>query len=412
MTNDNSPITTHPSQINELTNQPINHPPTVFKKRLFTPGPTPVPEKVMLRMAEPIIHHRSPEFHEILTRVNENLQYLFQTSQPVLTLTSSGTGGVEATFVSLFSPGDTVIAVNGGKFGERWVAMPRTFGLKSVEVKTEWGVAPTVEQIRAALTAHPETKAVYLTHSETSTGTATDVKTLARVIREHSSALVCVDGITAIGAHEFRFDEWGIDACVTGSQKGLMIPPGLAFVALSRRAIEAMEKSTMPKFYFDLRKALKAYAKNDTPWTPAASLIIGVDEALRMIRAEGIENVWRRHERLAEAIRAGVRGLGMKLFSNQPSYAVTPVWVPEGIEWSALNKALKQDFGITAAGGQDNYAGKIFRISHLGYYDELDAVAVIAGLERALAACGSPVVPGSGVRAVQEALMQTRGDRA
>ncbi len=271
----------------------------MFKNRLFTPGPTPVPENVMLKMAEPMIHHRSPEFNEIFTRVNENLKYLFQTKQPVLTLTCSGTGGVEATFVSLFSPGDTIISVNGGKFGERWVEMPKIFGLNAVEIKVPWGKAPTSGQILQALQSHPSAKAVYLTHSETSTGTATDVKSLAKIIRENSKALVCVDGITAIGAHEFRFDDWGIDVCVTGSQKGLMIPPGLAFVALSSRAIDMMKTSALPKFYFDLRKALKAYEKNDTPWTPAASLIIGVDAAFKKsaLKESNISgnamNVWR-----------------------------------------------------------------------------------------------------------------------
>ncbi len=356
----------------------------------------------MLRMAEPIIHHRSPEFNEIFARVNDNLKYLFQTSQPVVTLTCSGTGGMEATFVSLFSPGDTVIAVNGGKFGERWVKMPRTFGLNAIEVKVEWGKAPTARQIQDALTRHPDAKAVYLTHSETSTGTATDVKSLARIIRDHSSALVCVDGITAIGAHEMRFDEWGIDVCVTGSQKGLMIPPGLAFVALSKRAVAAIEAARMPRFYFDLRKALKAHEKSDTPWTPAVSLIIGVDIALQMIRAEGIENVWRRHERMANAVRAGVRALGMKLFSDEPSFAVTPVWVPEGIEWKSFNNILKSKYAMTVAGGQDEFAGKIFRISHLGYYDEMDIVSIIAALERTLLECEGKCEVGAGVRAVQE----------
>jgi aspartate aminotransferase-like enzyme len=378
-----------------------------MKKRLFTPGPTPVPEHVMLTMAEPIIHHRNPEFNEILTRVNRNLKYLFQTEQPVLTLTSSGTGGVEATFVSLFSPGDTIISVNGGKFGERWVKMPRAFGLNAVEIKLEWGKAPTADQILSELRKHPETKAVYLTHSETSTGTATDVKTLSRVIRENSKALVCVDGITAVGAHELRFDEWGIDACVTGSQKGLMIPPGLAFVALSQRAIEAAEHSTLPKFYFDLRKALKSYEKNDTPFTPAVSLVIGVDVALEMIRAEGIENIWKRHERLAMAIRAGVSALGLKLFSNSPSYAVTPVWVPEGVEWKTFNKILKTKYGITIAGGQDDYTGKIFRISHLGYYDEMDMVTMMTALEMTLRESGYKFDLGAGVQAVVKYLHQS-----
>lgn len=355
----------------------------------------------MLRMAEPIIHHRHPEFREIFKRVNANLKYLFQTQQPVLTLASSGTGGVEATFVSLFAPGDTVLAVNGGKFGERWVKMPRTFGLKAVEIKVEWGKAPGEELVRDALRANPEARAVYLVHSETSTGTATDVRQLAKVIRENSDALICVDGITAIGAHEFRFDEWGIDVCVTGSQKGLMIPPGLAFVALSKRAISAMERSTLPKFYFDLRKALKSYEDDDTPWTPAISLVIGVDAALQMIRTEGIENIWRRHERLALALREGIAALGLKLFSDSPSYAVTPVWIPDGVEWKILNKLLKEKYGITIAGGQEQYSGKIFRISHLGYYDELDMITMLSALEMALADCGYRFDVGAGVRAAE-----------
>ena len=381
-----------------------------MKKRLFTPGPTPVPESVMLKMAEPIIHHRHPEFNAIFRRVNENLKYLFQTEQPVLTLASSGTGGMESTFVSLFSPGDTVIAVNGGKFGERWVNMPRTFGLNAVEIVVEWGKAPTPEQILRSLRAHPKAKAVYLVHSETSTGTATDVKGLARVIRENSDALVCVDGITAIGAHEFRFDEWGIDVCVTGSQKGLMIPPGLAFVALSSCAVHAMETSTLPRFYFDLRKALTAYAKNDTPWTPAISLVIGVDAALQMIRSEGIENIWKRHERLALALREGVKALGLKLFSESPSFAVTPVWLPEGVEWKAFNKTLKERYGITIAGGQEAFAGKIIRVSHLGYYDELDMITVLSALEMTLNDCGCKVELGKGIGAAQEYFLKNRRD--
>lgn len=380
----------------------------MIKQRLFTPGPTPVPELVMLRMAQPMIHHRSPEFNDIATRVNENLRYLFQTRQPVLTLTCSGTGGVEATMVSLFSPGDTIIAVNGGKFGERWVKIPKTFGMKPVEIKVQWGKAPTEREVLDALRSHPEAKAVYLTHSETSTGAATDVKHLSRIIRENSEALVCVDGITAVGAHELRFDDWGIDVCVTGSQKGLMIPPGLAFVALSKKAISRMESATTPKFYFDLKKALTAHEKNDTPWTPAASLIVGVDTALQMIRDEGIEHVWKRHERMAHAVRAGVTALGMKLFADAPSYAVTPVWVPDGVEWKAFNKILKNSYGVTVAGGQDEFAGKIFRISHLGYYDEIDMIGVLAALERTLADCGVAFGHGSGVAAAQKYFIENR----
>lgn len=374
----------------------------MFKKRLFTPGPTPVPDHVMLRMAEPIIHHRNPEFTEIFNRVNENLRHLFQTAQPVLTLASSGTGGMEAVFVSLLSPGDTIISVNGGKFGERWVKMPSVFGVNVIEVKTEWGVAPKETQILDALKAHPNTKAVVLTHSETSTGTATDVKRMAEVIHANSGAMILVDGITSIGAHEFRFDQWGIDACVTGSQKGLMIPPGLAFVALSPRAIAAMEQSKLPKFYFDLRKTLTSFNEQTTPWTPAISLIVGLDSALQMIRSETIEHVWMRHAMLADSIRSGVQALGLKLFSDFPSYAVTPVWLPPGIEWKAFNKLLKHTYGITIAGGQEHYAGKIFRISHLGFYDQIDALGFIGALEHTLHDLDWNFPSGAGVSAVQE----------
>lgn len=375
-----------------------------MKKRLFTPGPTPVPESVMLRMAEPIIHHRNPEFQEILTRVNQDLQYVFQTKQPVLTLTCSGTGGVEATFVSLFSQGDTIIAVNNGKFGERWVKMPQAFGLNVVEVKIPWGKAIQPDQMLDILKKTPAAKAVYMVHSETSTGTSTDVKTMSSIIRENSNALVCVDGITAVGAHEMRFDDWGIDVCVTGSQKGLMIPPGLAFVALSQRAIKAIESAKLPRFYFDLRKALKSYEKNDTPWTPAVSLVIGVDAALQMIKSEGIEQVWARHKRLSAALRSGMEAIGMKLFSDSPSYAVTPVWVPAGVEWKSFNKTLKIDNGITIAGGQDDFIGKIFRVSHLGYYDDLDMIAVVAAVERTLMKQGFTFTAGAGLAATHKVL--------
>ncbi|ACF13669.1 Serine--glyoxylate transaminase [Chloroherpeton thalassium ATCC 35110] len=376
-----------------------------MKKRLFTPGPTPVPENVMLRMAAPIIHHRNPEFVEILSRVHADLKYLFQTEQPVVVLSSSGTGGMEATVTSLFSPGDKLITVNGGKFGERWGQLAKTFTGNCVELTVEWGTAVQPEQILEALKNNPDTKGVLITHSETSTGTATDIKAIAQIVRENSDALICVDGITAVGAHEVRFDEWGLDACVTGSQKGLMMPPGLAMIALSERAAKAIEASKTPNYYFSLKKALKSHAKDDTPYTPAVSLVIGLDESLQMIKAEGIENVWKRHERLANACREGCAALGMKLFSNSPSFAVTPVWLPEGVDWKTFNKALKSDNGITVAAGQDEYKGKIFRISHLGFYDELDMLLVIGALEFTLKQIGHPFEYGSGVSAVQKAFL-------
>jgi len=377
-----------------------------MKKRLFTPGPTPVPENVMLRMAAPIIHHRNPEFMEILTRVHEDLKYLFRTTQPVVVLSCSGTGGMEASISSIFKQGDKVITINAGKFGERWGELVRIFTGNCVEEKVEWGTAIQPERLLELLKAHPDAKGVCLTHSETSTGTAADIKTLSALIREHSEALVLVDGITAVGAHEFHFDDWGVDICITGSQKGLMMPPGLALVAISERAQDIINsQSGKTQYYLSLKKALNAHAGDDTPFTPAVSLVIGLDEALQMIKEEGIENIWQRHESLASACRQGCNALGMKLFSNSPSFAVTPVWLPEGVKWSSFNKALKINNGITVAAGQDEYKDKIFRIAHLGYYDELDMLTVIGGLERALKEINFDFEIGVGVSAVQKAFL-------
>jgi len=356
--------------------------------RLYTPGPTPVPDRVLKKMSEQILYHRGQEFREIFARVNENLKYLFRTGQPVLTLACSGTGGMEATFVNLFLPGDKIISVNGGKFGERWVAMPRTLGLNVAEIKLKWGEAPSKEQIVSALKENPEVKAVYLTHCETSTGTATDVKRLAKVIRENSDALICVDGISAVGGIEFHFDEWGVDACVTASQKGLMTPPGLAFIALSSRAIERLQSSALPRYYFDLTKALTAFMKNDSPWTPAISLVTALDEALIMIREEGIENVWERHSRLAGAVRSGIKDLGLKILSDHPSDTVTAVLLPSGIEWARFSDILTNKYRCVVGKGQGEYIGKLFRIGHIGYYHDAGIKTLMSCLEKTLIECG------------------------
>ncbi|MBI4428396.1 MAG: alanine--glyoxylate aminotransferase family protein [Ignavibacteriales bacterium] len=370
-----------------------------MKKRLFTPGPTPVPESVMLKMAEPMIHHRHPEFTELFTRVNNNLRYLFQTSGDVLTLTSSGTGSMDAVVCNLHQPGETAVFVNGGKFGERWGEILRAYGMHAVEVSVEWGSSVSADQIADALKGNPAVKAVYLTQSETSTGAATDVKTIAREVHKNCEAAVVVDGITAVGAMELRMDEWGIDAVVTGSQKGLMIPPGLAFLALSERAWRMTEKSTLPKYYFDLIKAKKAVRDNDTPWTPAVSLVIGVDKALEMIRSEGIENVWKRHDRLARSIRSSAQALGLSVLAKCPSNALTAITIPDSLDAKAFNRTLKNKYGITVAGGQGHFKGKIIRISHLGYYDEFDMTAIVSALELTLKDCGYKFEPGVGVRA-------------
>jgi aspartate aminotransferase-like enzyme len=356
----------------------------------------------MLRMAEPLIHHRSAEFRTLLSRVTAHLRYLFQTDDPVLTLTCSGTGGVEATFVSLFSPGETVIVLNGGKFGERWVQMARAFGLEVVEIRTPWGAAADPPAVASALREHPHARGVYVTHCETSTGTANDVREIARIVRENSRALVCVDGISSVGALELRCGAWGVDVCVTGSQKGLMIPPGLAFVSLGERAVRAASQSKMPRYYFDLGTALRALERGDTSWTPAIALVQAADASLAMIRGEGMENIWSRHARLAGGLRAGVAALGLTLFSSSPSNSVTAVRLPGGVEWNAFAAALRKGSGVTFAGGQAGQAGRIFRVGHLGYIDEPDILTAVAAVERALSACGVAVDRGAGLRAAEE----------
>ncbi len=383
-----------------------------MKKRLFTPGPTPIPESVMLAMAEPIIHHRNPEFVSVLTSVNENLKYLFQTKNPVLTLTSSGTGAMEASVANLLSPGDKAVFVNLGKFGERWGEIMKAYGVEPIEIKVEWGTAPSAKIVLDALEKNSSAKAVFLTHSETSTGVFTNIKEIAAAVHAKYDIAVVVDGITSIGCHEMRFDEWGLDVIVTGSQKGLMIPPGLAFATLSDRAKKMMETSKLPKYYFSFKKALKAHADNDTPFTPAITLVVGLEKALRMIREETVEHIWHHHKVLSEAVRNGCEAIGLKLFGSPASHAVTSVNVPEGVEYSKFNKLLKQKYGITTAGGQEHLKGKIFRVSHLGYYDEIDIVGVVAALEWTLHDLNFKFEPGSGVAAVQKTFAEYEKETA
>lgn len=380
-----------------------------MKKRLFTPGPTPIPESVMLSMAEPIIHHRNPEFVEVLKSVNENLKYLFQTKNDVVILTSSGTGAMESAVANLLSTGDKAIFVNLGKFGERWGEILKSYSVVPVEIKVEWGTAPSPELILDTLKKNPDVKAVFITHSETSTGVFTDIKEIARAVHEKYDVAVVVDGITSVGAHEMRFDEWGLDIIVTGSQKGLMIPPGLAFVTASERARKMMEGSNLPKYYFSLKKAFKSAADNDTPWTPAVTLVVGLEKALKMIREETVEKIWHRHKVLSEAVRSGCEAIGLKLFGFPASHAVTAVNVPAGVEYAQFNKILKLKYGITTAGGQEHLKGKIFRISHLGYYDELDIVGMISALEMTLHDLNFRFEPGSGVAAVQKVYAKYSG---
>ncbi len=381
-----------------------------MNQRLFTPGPTPIPDEVSRAMSAPIIHHRQGPFKEVFRSASENLKYVFQTQEPVLILTSSGTGAMEAVVTNLLSSNDSAIYVNGGKFGERWGKILQKFGVNSVEVKVDWGKAVTPEALGDALKKLPRTKAVFLTHSETSTGTAIDLKAIADAIRSCSDALIIVDGISSVGALELRMDEWGLDAVITASQKALMLPPGLAFAALSKKAWESCHSSDLPKFYFDLEKARKALEKNQTPWTPAISLILGLHIALGMIRSEGLENVWARHERLARGLRRGAASLSLELFSSSPSNSLTALRMPDDVDGEELRKALREEHGIVVAGGQDHLRGKIIRIAHLGYFDEEDIISLVVALGAVLKedSRGEEIDPDEAVRSVAEEFNRLR----
>lgn len=377
-----------------------------MRQRLFTPGPTPVPETIQLDMAQPMIHHRNEDFQSYLTSCHDKLKYLFQTKNPVVILTGSGTASLDSIVSSIHEQNDEAIFVNGGKFGERWGEILSRYQIPAHEIKVEWGKSVSFSQVSELLDKNKNITTVYLTHSETSTGTYTDVKNLTRQIKSNfPDVFVIVDGITSIGSHEMKFDEWEIDAVCTGSQKGLMIPPGLAFIAVSDNLLDKLKRTKPKSFYLSLHEALKAQSKNDTPWTPAVSLFVGLKSALDMIEKEGIEKVWQRHFHLGESVRLAMKALGLKLFSESPSNAVTPVWLPTEVEWKNFNNHLKKMSGITIAGGQDQFAGKIFRISHLGYYDSFDMLTVVAAIERALKAAGYHFEVGVGVLAVHTYLM-------
>lgn len=378
-----------------------------MKTRLFTPGPTPVPEKVTNRMASPILHHRTKEFSDIFVEASEILRELFRTKEDVYILASSGTGAMEAAVVNHLNPGDEVLTIEGGKFGERWGELCEAYGVHATRVAVPWGRAFTADQMRVELKKKSDYKAVLLTHSETSTGVAIDLEKIARVVRENSDALIIVDGITSVGAMPLKMDDWGVDVVVTGSQKGLMLPPGLAFIASSQRAWKAVETSTQPRYYFDLRKARKSLKAQTTPFTPAVTLVVGLLEALKMIQAEGVEAVWKRHAILAESTRQAIQMLGLKLLADSPSNAVTAVKIPESLQQAGIDTRLKEK-GMIAAGGQGKLKGKIFRISHLGYYDVQDMLAAISILEEVLLDVDWPIKGGEGVLTLQKTYLQMK----
>jgi aspartate aminotransferase-like enzyme len=377
------------------------------KRYLMTPGPTPVPAEVLLAQARPMIHHRTPEFSGILAAAVEDLKYIFQTANDVLLFAASGTGVMESAVVNLFSAGDKVIVCSNGKFGDRFVKLAEAYSLDAIKLEYDWDKVVDPADVAQALKADPAIKGVFVVQSETSTGVLNDVQAIGEIVKDYPAVLV-VDSITGIGAVELATDDWHLDVVMTGSQKGLMLPPGLACVSVSDKAWRAAETATLPKFYFDWAKARKSIAKSTTPFTPPVSLIIGLGEALRLMREEGRENVIKRHAELAAAARAGAEAMGLKLFAPPEGRgnAVTPVWVPEGVDGKALVKMMSDKYGITIAGGQDHLVGKIFRVGHLGYFDRFDIITTLVGLEMTLTELGYRFEPGSGVRAAEAVFMK------
>ncbi|MFQ5355028.1 MAG: pyridoxal-phosphate-dependent aminotransferase family protein [Mariprofundaceae bacterium] len=378
----------------------------MLKQYLLSPGPTAVPERVLLRMAHPMIHHRTPQFSAIFAETKQMLEQIIQTDNDALILASSGSGAMEAAVTNLCSPGDTIIYINGGKFGERWGKIAAKHGIHAIEIKVEWGQAVDIETVGKVLNAHPQAKGIFVQASETSTTTEHPIREIARLTAGHDTCVTVVDAITALGVIDMPMDNWGLDVVISGSQKALMLPPGLAMIALSEKAWRLTESASCSTFYFDLPTERKNQqkGKDTTAWTPAASLVIGLNEVLKMMLEEGLDNLYARHTILAEATRAGVSALGMKLISTMPATSATGAYVPDGVNGGAFVKYLRDTIGVTFAGGQDHLKGKIIRIAHLGYYDVFDITTAMSAIEIALNRFGYPVEMGKGVGSAQAVL--------
>lgn len=375
-----------------------------MKNRLMTPGPVPVPPESLLVMAQPMIHHRTEKFEKIMAELPDLLKYVFQTKNDVIILTSSSTGAMESAVVNLLSYDDRALVIGGGKFGERWGKLCEVYNIDFDLINVKYGDAVDPKLVEDKLGSNPSIKCVYATLCETSTGVAHDIQKLGEIVSKYDNTILVVDAVSGLGAVDLKTDEWNVDVVVSGSQKGLMTPPGLAFISLNDKAWKAVEKSNLPKYYFDLKKAKESAKTNQTPWTCSISLILALRESLVKIKQEGLENVLARHARLASATREGVQALGLELFASSPSNALTAVKVPEGIDGKKLIKYIEERYDVTFAGGQESLSGKIFRIAHLGYVDDLDIVSAISALEMSLPKFGYKVQFGEGIRAVEEIL--------
>jgi aspartate aminotransferase-like enzyme len=377
----------------------------IKKYYLLSPGPTPVPENVLAAAAEPIIHHRTSEFSEIFMEVVEGLKYVFGTKEDVFILTSSGSGAMETAVINTLSAGDKVISISGGKFGERWGKICGAYGVEVKEIALEWGDLFSKEQLAEELKANPETKAVFATLSETSSGTVYDIQGYGEVISQ-TDAILVVDGISGLGATPCPMDDWKVDVFVAGSQKSFMIPPGLSYIAFSPKAWNLVEQSTLPKFYFNAQAYKKSLGKKTTPYTPAVSLIIQQKKALDIIKSQGLEKLFEHHRILGDATRAGIKALGMELLSKNPGNILTAVKVPSGIDGVQLVKTMQGKYMAYIAGGQDPYKGKIFRIAHLGYMGGFDIITALSALEMTLSELGYDFESGSSLKAAEDILKE------
>lgn len=382
----------------------------VRKSRLLTPGPTPLLPSAIRAMAGADLHHRTREFRDIYSGVIADLHYFMGTENGIALFASSGTGAMEAAVSNLFSPGQKAVVCAAGKFGERWVQIARAYGLEVVVVSKQYGQAVLPEQLEAALQTHPDTQGVFIQSTETSTGISHDVEAIAGLVRS-TDAILVVDAITGLGSSDIRIDEWGLDVVIGGSQKALMIPPGLAYCAVSEKALRRATRGTNPRFYFDLVKHIEAGPRGDSPWTPASSLILGLAEVLRYVREIGRERLIRNAQLLARATRNAADAVGLELFARNatPAGAVTAVLAPDGIDSGQIVRGFRDRFGSVVANGQGSMKGRIFRVAHLGYFDFHDLFATIAELEVILHLLGHDVEFGSGVTAVQDAYLEAFG---
>ena len=378
------------------------------KRYIFAPGPTSVPPEILLELAKPVLHHREPQFLATLAEVRDGLKYLFQTSGEVILLSASGTGGMEAAVANLFSSGDRALVITGGKFGERWAEICRVYGVEAVTLEVPWGEAVKPSEVAEALARDTSIRGVCVQACETSTGAAQDVQALGEIVKAHPDVVLIVDAVSALGAVDVRTDEWGLDAVVAGSQKAMMLPPGLAFVAMSDKGWQRAAQTNLPRYYFDLPKIRGELVRDDHPYTLPTSLVVALREALACLRAEGLDHMFQRHRQLAEATRAGIKALGLALLAEKsPSDALTVVRVPEGIDGARIPKMFQELCNITIVGGQDRLRGKVFRLAHMGYVDAFDVVTMVSAVEFVLHRLGYPVEWGVGVRAAQEVLARS-----